>query len=87
MIMRNTSILIKIFVAHAYVSCVTMCDKLTFINYRKGAMNIYEYEIYFKSQIDIYNALRTLALKQSEAISTNKCPVWYIRYHGQYWLR
>ena len=47
MIMSNTSLATKIFVAHAYLSCGTICEKLKLIIYRKGAMNIYEYEINF----------------------------------------
>ena len=49
---------------HAFLLCVTMCDKLSLINYREETMNTYKYEISFK-RLDLYtyNLIRTLAVE------------------------
>ena len=38
---------------HAFLLCVTMCDKLSLINYTEETMNIYKYEICFK-RLNLY---------------------------------
>ena len=74
MIMRNISFATKIFVAHAYLSCVTMYDKLRLTNYRKGLMNIYECETYFK-RLDLYIYIQCYKNTGSETSSEKYQPI------------